>query len=65
MNTIPKSLHTVSALAAIARELARLEGRAAALSHVMRAAEILGYDPITTSADPYGLVSVAARKLAK
>lgn len=65
MNTIPKSLHTVSALVAVAQHLLATNRHPltpdAALSG---AAEILGY-PAGNRTDPHGLYFIAQRKLAK
>lgn len=67
MNTLPKSLHTVSALVNVARYLqntaqARDGAPQPAAYWITRAAEIVGYP---MASDPHGLLAIAARKLAR
>lgn len=62
MNTLPKSLHTVSALVNVARALLEIQPAMSPTLAAVRALAILGYHPAD---DTHGLVDVAIRKLAK
>lgn len=65
---IPKSLHTITALANVARHMMNVSGTADDIAnhaafYVDRAAEILGYPADST--DTYGLKAKAAATLSK
>lgn len=64
---LPKSLHTVTTLVAVARiyfdgDTARGVQPASAEAYIARAASALGY---AANRDPHGLCDVAARKLTR
>lgn len=59
---IPKSLHTVTVIVAIARELAALGSRPQHGDHVADAVAVLGY---VDAPDAYGLADKARKALAK
>lgn len=59
---IPKSLHTVTVIVAIARELAALGSRPQYGDHVADAVAVLGY---ACTSDTYGLADKARKVLAK
>ena len=60
-NTLPKSLHTVSVLVAVAQRLIINEGLSAAIA-VSETLSVLGY---TNTPDTYGLAQQALKKLNK
>lgn len=59
---IPKSLHTVTVIVAVARELAALGSRPQYGDHVADAVAVLGY---ADAHDAYGLADKARKALAK